>query len=51
MNSKVSRIITNLTLVNRVVISLEVLNKDLLKNIIHYFNYYFSRLEEVILTN
>jgi hypothetical protein len=50
INSKVSGIIANPTLVNRVVMSLGVPNEDLPKNIIRYFDH-FSGLEEVVLTN
>ena len=51
MNSKVSGIIANPTLVNRVVISWGAPNEDSPKNIIRYLDHHFSGLEEVVLTN
>ena len=51
MNSKVSGIIANPTLINRAVISWGAPNEDSPKHIIRYFNHHFPGLEEVVLTN
>ncbi|KAF8862720.1 hypothetical protein BDZ45DRAFT_739033 [Acephala macrosclerotiorum] len=50
MNLKISGIIANPTLVNRVVISWEVQNEASIKNMIQYFDH-LSGLEEVVLTD
>lgn len=50
MNLKVSGVIANPTLINRVVVSGEVPNEASLKNMFQYFDH-FSGLEEVALTD